>query len=255
MAYYLTVKRNNDYHNIDLSVLEEFTRMSKFKNGSYSLDEIDKCTSKFSDEVSFKKSLYENGLIELDDITRELSIRMKNKDKLEKVRYGLVYGNIKKYLDDIYLRGVFLVLRNDNDFLGKLVSNYRNSYSNTVKVAEIKNYLFDNCNFRIDIYRVLNEFFFNEVYREDRETGEALIKYKSLHDLAMFVHNYSFTKEMREKGKTDLLEGIVRSRELLELKKEMLMKCGICISQPKQKKLTKSDLNQIPVEGQISFFD
>lgn len=254
MAYYLTIKRNNDYKLVDLSSLEEFTKLSKYKNGVFSLDEIDECTSKFCDEISLKKSLYENGLIEIGDITKELSIRMKNKEKLEKVRYGLVYSNMKKYLDINYLRSAILVLQNDREFLEKLVSNYRNSYSNAVTVAEITNYLFDNCNFRINIYNALNDFFINEIFSREKEAGEVKLKYKSLHDLAMFVYNYISNIEKRMKNQSENLDNISKSKQLLQLQKDLIIKDNKNNGNYPIKKLTKKELEKTPIEGQISLF-
>ena len=47
MAYYLTVKRQNKDILIDISMLDEFIKMSKYKNGGYSLEEIDNLTMSF----------------------------------------------------------------------------------------------------------------------------------------------------------------------------------------------------------------
>ena len=77
MAYYLTIQKNrNRYKEINISLLEEFKRISKFKNG-YSLEEIDYFTSLFDDEVHFKEVLLDKGLISSEDITKEISIRQK----------------------------------------------------------------------------------------------------------------------------------------------------------------------------------
>ena len=44
---------------------------------------------------------------------------------------------------------------------------------------------------------ILNEFIINEIYDKPDENGELKLKYKSLHDLAMFVFNYISSKEKR----------------------------------------------------------
>ena len=41
MAYYLTIKEKNNYKELNITTLSEFKRISKFKNSSYSLEEID----------------------------------------------------------------------------------------------------------------------------------------------------------------------------------------------------------------------
>lgn len=254
MAYYFVIEKKNDkFEKIDITSLEGFVKVSKYKNGGCSLNEIDEFTSLFKDECTLKRVLYENGLIELDDITRELSIRSVNKGNFVKVRYGLVYENMKKYLDYNYLRGVLLIFQNDKDFLEKLVSNYRNSYSNCGTIALIRDSL--NYNYRIDMYKVLNEFFRNEIFTREDENGSCEIKYKSLHDLAMFVFNYISLVEKRSMGITKDVENSKRKFALTCLQEELISSgngYSNCVS---VKKLTKKELKNIPVEGQISFFD
>ena len=243
MAYYLILKKKN----IDITSLNEFKKLSKFKSG-YSLEEIDEFTSKFNNEVELKKVLYENGLIELDDITEEISIRIKRKDKLEKVKYGLVYSGIKKYLDYDYLRSTICVLQNDKVFLEKLVSNYCNSYSNVVTINKINNYLnlSNIVNFNFDMYSTLNEFIIREIYNKPDENGELKLKYKSLHDLAMFVFNYVSNKERNKLGISYNMEKITKERELLNLQKDILNS---------KSNVKKKELKKNQIEGQISFFD
>ena len=59
MAYYLTVKDKKNYKLLDIASLEEFKRLSKFKNNSYSLEEIDLFTSHFLSEIELKTKLSE----------------------------------------------------------------------------------------------------------------------------------------------------------------------------------------------------
>ena len=99
MAYYLTVKRQNKDILIDISMLDEFIKMSKYKNGGYSLEEIDNLTMSFENEYFFKDALYNKGLIELDDIKKELTIKSKKKEDLEKIRKGLAYKDANRYFD------------------------------------------------------------------------------------------------------------------------------------------------------------
>ena len=244
MAYYLTIKRKNDYYKIDLSSLSDFKRLSRFKNDSYSLEELDNFTSTFDSEVNLKKYLYENNLISFDEITKELSIRMKYKDKLDKVKYGLVYKNMKKFLDIDYLRYTILSLQNDFEFLKILVDNYRNSYSNNLNICKIRGYLI-NKNSDINIYNSLSDFYLKEVFKEN--TYELVIKYKSFHDLAMFVYNYISNKEKNRLGINKNLEKVVREKNLLELQKSIITTLEV------KKKTKKKEKQQ--VEGQLSFED
>ena len=72
--------------------------------------------------------------------------------------------------------------------------------------------MFNNCNFNIDIYKTLNEFVLREVYDKPDENGELKIKYKSLHDLAMFIFNYVSKKERSRLGISDNSEKLDREK-------------------------------------------
>lgn len=203
MAYYLTIKEKNNYRTLDINSLEEFTRLSKFKGASYSLDEIDKFTSNFDSELTLKRKLYEKGIISTDDITKEISIRMKNKNKLKKVMYGLVYKSMSKFVDDYYLRSIFLSLQNDEVFLKKLLDHYRNNYRQE-HLSKIR-FLLNNYSYdEISMFEALSSFFIEEIYTEIQTTGELQVKYKSLHDLGMFVYNYLSTKNKSEMDITSI---------------------------------------------------
>lgn len=218
MAYYLTVKEKNNYKLLDISSLEEFQRLSKFKNNSYSLEEIDLFTSNFADEIELKKTLFEQGILPLEDITKEISIRRKNKDELIKVMYDLVYNGNSKFLNEEYLRNILLTLQNDKVFLNKLLNHYRNNYKQE-NLAKIRAILSGYTGNSINIYEALNSFFIEEIYDIDYNTGFTKIKYKSLHDLAMFIYTY-----LSQKGKSQIdidLNKANKNRELEELKSSL----------------------------------
>lgn len=228
MAYYIVIKNNKDYRKIDISSLKEFTRISRFKNDCYSLEELDLFTSKFNDIINLKKELYKNNLIDSNEILSDISIRIKTNNKLVKVKYDMVYSNSFKYLDVTYLKSVINTLSNDKDYLNKLISYYRNSSCNNENIAKIRWILLGN-NDELDLYNSINDFIIKEIFKTDYKTGEVSIKYKSLHDLAMFTYNYLNKKEDKKE-------------DLLELQKELLQTNNI-----KRKKKTKQ------IEGQMSF--
>ena len=196
MAYYIVIKNNKDYRKIDISSLKEFTRVSRFKNDCYSLEELDLFTSKFNDIIDLKEVLYENNLINNDEILSDISIRIKSNNKLVK------------------------------DYLNKLISYYRNSSCNNENIAKIRWILLGNSD-EIDLYNVINDFIIKEIFKTDYNTGEVALKYKSLHDLAMFTYNYINKKEDKKE-------------ELLILQSELINKV-------KKKKRNKQ------IEGQMSF--
>lgn len=230
MAYYIVIKDKDNYRKLDISNMKEFTRISKFKNG-YSLEELDLFTSKFNNEVELKRCLYENNIINYDDILSDISIRIKNKDKLDKVRYDFVYSDSFKYLDIMYLKSTINILSNDLVYLNKLLSYYRNSSCNNENISKIRWILLGNDGYELNLHNVINDFITREVFKINRDTGEVSVKYKSLHDLAMFTYNYSNKKKDNKVN-------------LLKLQKEILTGN----TKTKSKKL----INQI--EGQMTFF-
>ena len=226
MADYLVIKINKDYRKIDISNLKDFTRISRFKNDCYSLEELDLFTSKFNDIIDLKEVLYENNLINNDEILSDISIRIKSNNKLVKVKYDMVYSNSVKFLDTMYLKSVICTLSYDKDYLNKLISYYRNSSCNNENIAKIRWILLGNSD-EIDLYNVINDFIIKEIFKTDYNTGEVALKYKSLHDLAMFTYNYINKKEDKKE-------------ELLILQSELINKV-------KKKKRNKQ------IEGQMSF--
>ena len=244
MAYYLTIKDKNDYKLLDITNTVEFQRLSRFKGNSYSLEEIDLFTSNFYNEIVLKRKLYEYGVISLDEITKDISIRRKSKNEYKKVMYGLVYHDMKAFLDCYYLRGRFLELQCDTVFLNKLLDHYRNNYKQE-NLAKIRAILGGYSGDDINIFEALSSFFNDEVFDEDYQTGEVKVKYKSLHDLAMFIYNY-LDKKNKCKLEIEVLE-VERMRMLKVLQDDLIPKDVYVKKRVKKKKEE--------LDGQISFFD
>ncbi len=245
MAYYLTIKEKNNYKMLDITSLEEFTRYSKFKNSSYSLDEIDIFTSKFDNEVALKTRLYEKGIISKNELMKKIEIRMKLNQKLKIVHYGLVYKEASKYLDIKYLEAKLLSLQNDKNFLNKLLNHYRSSHKQE-RLREINALLNGYHDSGINIYNSLSEFYKDEIFLENYKTKVVTLKYKSLHNLAMFVYNYINSKNEL----SDIIK-LERKKTLEELKKELVK-----IKEPEQQIYVKTKKRKLKkeIDGQLSFF-
>ena len=221
MAYYLTIANKGEYKKLNLLLLEGFIKTSKFKGEALSLDELDDLTSKYQDEYEFKKKLYQAGIISIDEITKELSIRRKQNNNLIKVKYGLIYQKESKYLDQLYLRSILISKQRDYTFLEKLSSYYRNSYNNSINIANLS--LIAKHHYDFENSKILSDFFQREIYKYNPSTDECKLNYKSLHDLAMFVYNYNAAKAYRSLGITkDMLDK--ERQEKLSLLKENLIK-------------------------------
>lgn len=217
MAYFLTVKKKDKYKLLDISTLEEFQRLSNLKS-SYSLEEIDLFTSKFTSEIELKTKLYEQGIITIEDIAKDISIRTKYKDDFKKVMYDLVYSYKSKYLNEEYLRNIILSLCNDKTFLNKLLNHYNDRYRQEF-LAEIRARLDEPIENSIKMFNAVDAFFKDEIYDVDYKTGLIKIRYKSLHDLAMFVENY-ISKRGKSQVEIDLITSN-RKKSLEELQKSL----------------------------------
>lgn len=168
---------------LDLTSFHEFERTGNLKsNKLYYLKEIIKLTSKFDDECNFKYALFRNGLISLDDITKELSIRSKgDNNKAGKKRYPLIYRPLLDLFRPEVIRKKYIskfdVVEN-YDFLKALVNNYSgyrkpyqdySRYTSEVIIDEInsiiKNYdpKFNFDREHTEHYREHKEYFNNKI--------------------------------------------------------------------------------------------
>ena len=247
MAYYITVKDKEGYKSIDISNHYLFDRKSKYKGDRYSLEEIDKFTSNYANELALKEALLFEGIVDENEVYKDISIRMKMDSELVKVMYDPVFIESSKYLDINYLTYKIKTLACDYDFLNKLINHYRNSHINNETVACIREFTFGNP--EINIYNLLDQFIFREIYnhRFDYEKKDYVIdsiKYKSLHDLAMFVYNYE--------NKNTLTKDEINE----ELRKFIYYLKGED-KETKEKTPTKKVQKRIKGknEGQISFLD
>lgn len=243
MAYYLTIKKNKEYSKLDISSLPEFKKISKFREKtSYSLEEIDYLTSCFDNEIILKKTLLQYGIIEESDVTKDIEIRYKDKDKLSKVRYDLVYKNTTRYFNIDFLRYYVQSKSKDKDFLNKLTSFYRNSYCNNENICRIRYILETKNEHEFTIQETLTSFVFNEIYSIDYKTGNCTLKYKSLHDLAMFCYTYEINSIRNELN--------ISNKEKEENRTKMLN--SLKTPKPKIRTLKKENYE---LEGQMSFDD
>lgn len=211
MAYYLMLNKKQ----INLNNVDNFKRISNLKGNSYTLEEIDNFTSMYKAQDLLKQELYKSSLISSKDLESKLYIARKIKGELEKVKYDPVFLLDKKYLNIPYLTNLILSLNEDNDFLNNLITYYRNSYVNNEIISIIRYYLIakDMHMIDYDINELLRTFIQKEIYNYDYETGEVKVKYKSLHDLAMFTRNH--IKKQEEKRQEQ------RNKKVLKKKKEV----------------------------------
>lgn len=168
---------------------------------NHALKDIDDFTSSFLDEVTLKQELIRINALDQDYLTKHLSIRYNIKGHISLMQYGLMFKKDKKFLDPIFIKGYLKVMRKDVILLEKLCNHYRNSYINGRNINNIRTYLNHLLNKEItecdiqEINKVIDDFVNKEVYKYDSSTftykvdstGNKLINYKNLHELAMFL--------------------------------------------------------------------
>jgi len=106
-----------------------------------------------------------------------------------------------KYFNVDFLRYFVLSKSSDRDFLNKLTSFYRNSYCNNENICRIRYILETKNEHEFTMQETLTSFVFNEVYATDYKTGNCSLKYKSLHDLAMFCFTYEINSIRKDRIK------------------------------------------------------
>lgn len=244
MAYYLTIKESKNFKLLDITSLDKFRRISRFKNDSYSLEEIDSFTSIFDNELELKKYLFYNKIIDINDIMKKIEIRIKLNGKLEKVKYGLVYKNMIKYLDFEYLKSMLLVLLNDKNFQIKFLDHYKKSYKQE-GLRQIEAILNGYNGNDLNINSAVTQFLIDEITNENIKTGELKVKYRPLHDLVMFIYNFCYYK--------DSIEILSDNDKLSELKNELI---NSSYNKQKQEIEVKKRIkkNRTEIDGQISLF-
>ena len=147
-----------------------------------------------------------------------------------------------KYFNVDFLRYFVLSKSSDRDFLNKLTSFYRNSYCNNENICRIRYILETKNEHEFTMQETLTSFVFNEVYATDYKTGNCSLKYKSLHDLAMFCFTYEINSIRKEIN--------ISSKEKEENRIKMLN--SLKTPKPKIRTLKKKNYE---LEGQMSFDD
>lgn len=216
MAYYLTIDSKEENRPLDLRTMEGFKRHSNLQNNLYTLEEIDLFTKDYKDEKDLKLALYYSGLITSDEIEKNITIRRKDHKKLLPIKYGIVYSNMKEYLSVEKLRNIIGRKMNDVNFVNDFVNQYQFSYKSENIVSEFKGLL--NSDEKSKIYMFIDDFLKSELYEKDKKTNKTKLRYKSLHDLAMFVSNWNDINKQLDKIEEyqKLKEDLLSIKELLQ---------------------------------------
>lgn len=243
---------------LNLTLMFGFERTSNLKSDKlYYLKEIIKLTSKFSNECEFKYALFRNGIIGLDDITKELSVRSNGDGvKAGKNRMPLIYNPSLDLFRPSVLRAKYIEkfdVQENYHFLKELVNKYsghhiiqdKSRYTSEVIIDEINSIIMNynpNSNFdnnHIEYYSNNKEYFNNRIkalledfinyevfYVIDRTPNSADRKMSNIYrkgkDSKKIIDFYSLYKlvvfYIYKSNDPSLVNGIASSEELQDLK-------------------------------------
>lgn len=160
---------------------------------------LDIFTGEFKDENEFKTYLFNQKLINAEELNQKINVMYKNNGKVKKL--PIIYKEIKPYLDIAYLQNKLKSLSSDIEFLEKLANHYSNGSTKYNKqglnVADIRLYLSDVRNNGGNVFesellsKALDDLFEKEIIKSiDRSTGELTVNYRGLRNLAIFIYKY-----------------------------------------------------------------
>ena len=187
------------------------------------LSKLDEFTCQFKSEEQLKLYLIKKNIDYKDYLKKSIKVvyRYNNTDK----KIPVFYSDIRKYLDEYYLRGRLMVLKDDIEFLEKIARHYSLGSDKFnpqgVNVNAIRNYINDvRCNggFLFES-RALNEaiddLFMRAIFRPaDKESGEVKSNYRGLRDLALFIYKYERQQqEVRENDNQIYMDDILNRNE------------------------------------------
>ena len=251
MAYYFMVEeRKGQYSPLDITKSARFTRKSRLKGMGCEIKEIDLFTSSFNHEKELREHLILNGILSIENASKNLSVRIKKGDKYKKVMYDFLYQKDIQYLVDPKLlikRINNKLLIQDYGFISEFASHFANDYGCSSTALEVLKYAKDSIrmgdtykhfydrdeNGDMELTRLIKLIIFDNFQRKDGKivyTGK--INNLNLHRVIAFVNNYDKKVENEKKSIDDL--------SLPETKTST------------KKKVLKKD-KQVP--GQLNLFD
>lgn len=190
-------------HNRKEARIIDLDKITKIK----SLDKLDELTSTFRSEEELKIYLFNQELINSGEINKNLSVMYKMNNKVKKL--PIIYQDMKKYLDIVYLKAKMMSTSKDINLLEKLARHYSigsDKYNpQGVNVADIRMYISDvrsnggNLFYSKGLEIALNDMFQKAVLRSpDKKTGEVKENYRGLRDLGMFFYKHDKDLEKKE---------------------------------------------------------
>ena len=200
--YKLGIYNKKEGRIIDLEKIIKITKLEK----------LDEFTSAFNNEEEFKLYLLNQGLISNQEIKQNISVNYKYSGKVKKL--PIIYQDMKKKLDIVYLRYELKGLCGNLEFLEKLARHYsigNDKYNpQGLNVSDIRHYLSDvRSNAGEPFYSkslevAIEDLFKKAVFKSIDRNGEIIENYRGLRDLAIFIYKFKKDLEKKEENKKDL---------------------------------------------------
>jgi len=210
MAYYFMVeKKKGDYLPLEISDSNLFTEKRKYvKPHAYTLQEIDKFTMMFNNEVELRNYLISEGILNLELATKPLSTRWVSKGKYNKIPYDFLYQrHIEYVMDPTKLVDYILRRYNKNDFvfIKKFAEYFSSTYECSSTASDVRMYA------EMAIRDRIGNRYLEERDKNNNNLVERLIKllllehtelpngfivykdkinYRNLHNILAFITNY-----------------------------------------------------------------
>jgi len=289
MAYYFMVEKRDrtnkrNYVAIDVSKSPCFSRLSNLKENRFKLQELDYFTMMFNNEEELRRHLFKEGLINMEDSRRPLSIRNKINGEYEKVRYDFLYQKDLEYIVDpnkLIKRIEDKLYEEDFTFLADLANNYVNHRycgwtafdvrlhaSDSIRNNYSKCYLYREDENRDNLIKRMIKLIIYKSYRGRKgfifyktdESGKPIVNYLELHKLLAFINNYERKERQKisedENSKTNNFEGLEYEQTIFDIASNEEQKSeyteDIITSKNEVKKRILSKDSQI--DGQYSLF-
>lgn len=194
------------------------------------LKTLDELTTLFNSENELKAFLFNQGLINEDELNQNICILYRYNGKVKKT--PVFYKDMGRYLDLVSLRYELKVLSGDIEFLEKLANYYSNgstSYNKQgLNVAEIRHYLNDVRRnggqpfYSTMLETAIEDLFKKAIIREiSKENGEVKEDYRGMRDLALLIIKFKNAKERALKKAEEQTEIVWEQPTLFDILEEV----------------------------------
>lgn len=259
MAYYFMIeKKKGEYSKIDITKSTYFDNPPSFKvPGGCSLEEIDSFTTKFANEEELRKALCFEGLLDISEIIKPLSIRVLRNQTYKKVMYGFLYQKDAKYIhnpEKLIEDLKYFDYKNDFHFMQKIAAHYQpyrecNDTASTLLNCATHGLMCGVRKIHLDEVDNNGDNLFTRllkllIYKQHINYGETTydynsVVYRNLHSIIAFVDNYD-KKYIETEKANDKQAGEITNYEMP------------IINSPKTRRLINKNKQ---IDGQISMFD